>query len=519
MTRLLTGCVRRSSLALGALLSIAVTTCTPPLAAPTAAGASPLASLALAPLAAGTATAAPPESADADAASSAAPDLELVALQTAGPGRIGSCNSVVARLHNAGTAPSPEAPEVRLDVHGEEIWSRTERAPRPVGPGETIEVWFHDVPLQGGRLTLLEAISDPADRVRESNETNNARRVHRDPQLLCGAPDGEVPPGHELRVHVRRLESAAGPGAAVEEAEVEVSSPLGAGAVIARGRTGPDGTAVLELPANERSPVLRVTVGAPGCAPEMRLAPLAVSPARATDLDLEVSCAVIAEPAREVEPGILEIETALPGLLRIDEREAVPVGPGSRIEEHRPGARVRVRASSAHGLVFHDEIVAVPRDRGVALVVDAPPLFALPGGDALEDLRSGLLWTVGATTTASHEEAATVCAGVERAGAIDWRLPSIDELVFVLGVADGGTAARQGLGGLSPCCLWSATEHSVGGALTYYLDGGHIYGRRPEESGIGALCVRGTPYDLDPLLVPQRYRDRLPARRSFTPPP
>ena len=45
-----------------------------------------------------------------------APDLEIVALQTTGPGRIGDCNAVVARLHNRGSAATTEAPAVRLDV-------------------------------------------------------------------------------------------------------------------------------------------------------------------------------------------------------------------------------------------------------------------------------------------------------------------------------------------------------------------------------------------------------------------
>ena len=64
-----------------------------------------------------------------------APDLEIVALQTTGPGRVGDCNAVVARLHNAGTAPTAEAPAVRLEISGGVAWTRTATASAPLAPG------------------------------------------------------------------------------------------------------------------------------------------------------------------------------------------------------------------------------------------------------------------------------------------------------------------------------------------------------------------------------------------------
>jgi hypothetical protein len=72
------------------------------------------------------------------------------------------------------------------------------------------------------------------------------------------------------------------------------------------------------------------------------------------------------------------------------------------------------------------------------------------------------------------------------------------------------------LPGRSECCLWSSTEHA-GLRLTFYVEGGHIYGRGADQSGVGALCVRGTAYAADPLLVPSRYHDRLPGNRRFRP--
>jgi hypothetical protein len=449
-----------------------------------------------------------------------AADLELVALQTSGPGRIGACNDVVARLRNAGGAPTAEAPEVRLVVSGGPAWSSTARASGPIGASETVEVWFHEVPLAGGLLSTLEATADPADRQRESNESNNARRVDREPRVACGAPGDQPSPGRELRVRVRRRATADGAAVPVGAATVTAVSVLGPGAVLAETVTADDGGAALAIPSGERSPVVRVTVTAHGCAPATALATLPAAPGGAVDLDVEISCAAVAAPPPPAAAvsGQLEIETALPGLLRLDDDAPVPVEPGARVTVRRPGGVVRVRLSSAGGTTFHDASAAVPASSVATLVVDAPPLRAVDGADAIEDLRSGLLWSVGATSSASYRAAAATCAGLERAGAGDWRLPTIDELGFVLhAAADGAPGAT--LRGLSPCCLWSTTEHAVGGQLTFYLDGGHIYGRRPEEAGVGALCVRGVAYQLDPLSVPERYRDRLPGVRSFRPSP
>ncbi len=117
-----------------------------------------------------------------------APDLEIVALQTTGPGRIGDCNAVVARLHNRGSAATPEAPAVRLDDHRKRTVVTDGEAATPLAPGDTVEVWFEQVPLPAG-LSRMEATSDPDGRVGESDESNNTRQVPRDPQLACGAPD------------------------------------------------------------------------------------------------------------------------------------------------------------------------------------------------------------------------------------------------------------------------------------------------------------------------------------------
>jgi hypothetical protein len=261
----------------------------------------------------------------------------------------------------------------------------------------------------------------------------------------------------------------------------------------------------------------------------------------APDLDFALDCAGGASSMDEAGPGVLVIEAALPGYLRLDDEEPRTVSLGERITERRPGARVRVRALSRGGVLFHDSTVDVPRDAGRRIVIDAPPLQAVFGSDVVEDLRTGLLWTVGARAASSFDDAVAGCERLETGGAADWSLPEIDHLAFVLlahggaaagvaaaggatpggaapddapgdGAADGGTL----LPGLSDCCLWSTTAHADW-RLTFYVDGGHIYGRDPTQAGVGALCVRGEPHAADPLLVPERYRDRLPGQRRFRP--
>ena len=386
---------------------------------------------------------------------------------------------------------------------GDEQWSQTARATAPLAPGETVELWFRNVPLPAG-LSRLEAISDPDGRVGESDETNNTRDVARDPRLDCGAPEPPPAPGIELRVVV---------SAPVAGATIEVTSPLRAGVVLASATAGTDGRATLTVPHDPRTPVLRVTASAPGCPPAVRLATPTAGATAPLDLEIELVCptvsAAAADPPRA---GTLEIETALPGLLQIDDEAPAAVTFGTKLTLARPGARVRIRQSSANGTSFYDQTVDVPRDAERRLVIDAPALRGLAADPAMvEDLRSGLLWTVGAATTSGQPAASAICASLERGGKSDWRLPDIDELAFVL-EAPGGVP----LPGRSDCCLWSATEHA-GLRLTFYVEGGHIYGRGADQSGIGALCARGDAHVADPLLVPQRYHDRLPGNRRFTP--
>jgi hypothetical protein len=452
-----------------------------------------------------------------------APDLDIFALQTTGPGRIGDCNAVVARLHNAGTAATAGAPAVRLDVTGTAVWTRTARAAAPLEPGSTVEVWFQGVPLEGGVLTHIVATADPDGDEHESNETNNLRRVPRDPQLPCGAPEPPAAAGFELRVLVVARAGAAEDSTPLAAAEITVTSPLGAGVVLASGVTGPDGRAILAVPPDPRSPVLKVTASAPGCPAETRLATPTAAPARPLELTLELVCASEAVAARGAEAGVLEIETALPGSVTLDDGPARAVTFGTRITVRRPGVSVRLRASSAHGTVFHDATVEVPREAGRLVVIDAPALRIMPNEDErataiVEDLRTGLLWTPGAPASPRFEAAAAICDDLDRGGATDWRLPTIDDLVFVLEARDRatGAGAEVPLDRLDACCWWSSTAHA-GLQLTYYVEGGHIYGRRAEEAGIGALCVHGSAYDVDPLLVPDRYHDRLPGRRRFRP--
>jgi hypothetical protein len=430
------------------------------------------------------------------------PDLEIVALQTTGPGRIGDCNAVVARLHNAGAATTAEAPAVRLQVSAADTWTKTARTSAPLAPGDTVEVWFERVPLPAG-LSRVEAISDPEGRVSESDESNNARHVPRDPQLACGAPDPAPAPGIELRVHM---------AAPIAGATIEVTSPLRAGVVIASAITGADGRATLTVPPDSRTPVLRVTATAPGCSPAMGLVAPAPGAPAPLDLTLDLACPGVSAavaPARL--PGALEIETALPGSLRIDDEPPAPVTFGTRLTVERPGGRVRLRQSSVNGTPFYDETIEVP-PAGRRLVIDTEALRPLAADPmVVEDLRSGLSWSVGAAAVPDQPAASAICEGLERGGASDWRLPDIDELALVM-QTPGGVP----LPGLSGCCLWSSTEHA-GLRLTFYVEGGHIYGRGADEGGVGALCVRGVAHTADPLLVPQRYRDRLPGSRRFRP--
>ncbi|HEX2466305.1 MAG TPA: CARDB domain-containing protein [Thermoanaerobaculia bacterium] len=430
-----------------------------------------------------------------------APDLEIVALQTTGPGRIGDCNAVVARLHNRGSAPTAEAPAVRLEVSGSQRWSQTATAATPLAPGATAEVWFQRVPLPAG-LSRVEAISDPEGRVGESDENNNTRQVPRDPQLACGVADPPATPAIELRVLVT---------APIAGVVIEVASPMRAGAVLASATTAADGRATLTVPPDPRSPVLRVTASAPGCPPAVRLA-TPTAGQTPLDLTIELSCPIAPSAAGQQRPGVLEIETALPGLLQIDDETPAAVTFGTKLTLERPGARVRLRQSSANGTSFYDRTVDVPRDATRREVIDAPVLRGIAADPSVvEDLRSGLLWSVGAATTTGQPAASAICESLERGGNGDWRLPEIDELAFVL-EAPGGVP----LLGLSDCCLWSSTEHA-GLRLTFYVEGGHIYGRGADQGGVGALCARGAAHVADPLLVPERYRDRLPGNRRFRP--
>jgi hypothetical protein len=431
-----------------------------------------------------------------------APDLEIVALQTTGPGEIGDCNAVVARLHNAGSAPTAAAPAVRLEISGAHTWSRTARAGAPLAPGETVEVWFERVPLPAG-LSRLEAISDPEGLVGESDESNNRRQVPRDPRLVCGAPDPTPPAAIELRVLLTTPTAGA---------IVEVMSPLRDGVVIASATTGADGRATLTVPPDPRLPVLRVTAAAPGCRPAVGVATPTVSASAPLELTLDLACPSGSPAGESPRRGTLDIETALPGTLRVDEEPPARVTFGTRVTVERPGGRVRLRQSSVHGELFYDETIEVPRDAARRVVIDAPALRVVAGDSTVvEDLRSGLAWTVGAVATAGQAAASAICEGLERSGATDWRLPDIDELSFVMQTPGGPPLAD-----VSACCLWSETEHA-GLRLTFYVEGSHIYGRGSEEGGVGALCVRGTAHTADPLLVPERYHDRLPGRRRFRP--
>jgi len=455
------------------------------------------------------------------------PDLEIVALQSVGPGRVGDCNSVVARLHNRGTAKTRIAPSLRLDITGPAPWSRIAAASAPIDPGQTVEVWFEQVPLPAG-LSRLQATSDPDHQVAESDETNNTRQVPRDPQVACGAPDPPPTTSTQLRVRVTASGDAGAPTPPIVGARVEVTSPLRAGVVVASGVTAADGVATLDIPFDSRTPVLRVTATSPGCAPGVQVttpsggsAALAgtVAPpgtaAAPAELTMALSCSAQSAPAEPIaKPGTLSIETALPGLLQIDDRAPEPVTFGTRREIERPGAIVRVRQTSASGTVFFDQTFNLGANAPRDITIDAPLLRAhASGSDVVEDLRTGLLWTVGAATTDGQPAAAAICDGLARGEANDWRLPDIDELAFLL---EAHQRAAAPLRGLSDCCLWSTTEHA-GGRLTFYLDGGHIYGRNADERGVGALCVRASAYPVDPVLVPARYHDRLPGARRFRP--
>ena len=75
------------------------------------------------------------------------------------------------------------------------------------------------------------------------------------------------------------------------------------------------------------------------------------------------------------------------------------------------------------GVLFHDSTVDVQQQEGRTLVIDAPPLQAVFGSDVVEDLRTGLLWAVGAREVSSFDDAVATCERLEVGGASDWRLP------------------------------------------------------------------------------------------------
>jgi hypothetical protein len=277
--------------------------------------------------------------------------------------------------------------------------------------------------------------------------------------------------------------------------------------------TGVAGRVTLTVPPDPRTPVLRVNASAPGCTPGVGLVTPVPGETAPLDLTIDLDCSAGAAGASSApRPGTLEIETALPGALRIDDGPPRPVTFGTQLRIDRPGGRVHVRQWSANGTLFYDETVDVPRDASRRLVIDAPALRPQTAdGTVVEDLRSGLSWAVGALATPGQAAASAICDDLDRGGAPDWRLPDIDELAFVMGVPGGVPLAD-----LSACCLWSSTEHA-GLRLTFYVDGGHIYGRGADQGGVGALCVRGAALPVDPLVVPERYHDRLPGNRRFRP--
>jgi hypothetical protein len=409
---------------------------------------------------------------------------------------------------------------VRLEVtNGSERWSRTVAAASPLAADVTVDLRFESVPLVAG-LSRLEARADADSRVPEVDENNNLRWIPRDPQLACGAPDPSPAPGTEIAVTVTRAGTAAAP---LARATIEVASALGAGPVVATATSADDGRAALHIPADSRSPVLRLEARAPGCAPSTRVVTLpgvAAAPAP----PLEVAIDLVCEESAAGVPGApnaggarrLEIEAALPGRLQLDEGAPTSMTFGTKVVVEPPGAKVRVRATSLTGVLFFDRTLDLDGDSATTLTIDAPVLRA-EARDArvVEDLRSGLEWAVGATAADSQAAAAATCDRLVRGGASDWRLPDIDQLAFVL-EARARLGDRALLPELSTCCVWSSTEHA-GLRLTFYVEGGHIYGRRSEEAGVGALCVRGTPYTQDPLFVPDRYHDRLPGARRFRP--
>ena len=297
-------------------------------------------------------------------------------------------------------------------------------------------------------------------------------------------------------------------------ATIEVTSPLRAGVVLASATAGADGRATLTVPFDARSPVLRVTASAPGCPPAVRLATPTAGMQAPLDLTIELSCPTARSGRRgPAAPRSARDRDRASRSAAIDDEAPAPVTFGTKLTLERPGARVRVRQSSANGTPFYDQTFDVPRDAAQRVVIDAPRP-ARPRrrsrhrrGPAVRSAVDG----GGRHHAAVNRRPPRSARVSERGGESDWRLPEIDELAFVL-EAPGGVP----LPGLSACCLWSSTEHA-GLRLTFYVEGGHIYGRGADQGGVGALCARGKAHVADPLLVPERYHDRLPGNRRFRP--
>ena len=399
----------------------------------------------------------------------------------------------MARLHNRGSAPTTEAPAVRLQVSrpGANSGRRRRARPRPSRRAR---------PSSSGSATCRcppGSVASKRSRIRTVAWASRTKATT--PVTWRGIR------GSPAALRSRRRPPASScafvVSAPVAGATIEVTSPLRAGVVLASATAGADGRATLTVPHDPRTPVLRVTASAPGCPPAVRLATPTAGATAPLDLDDRAARArrsrrPAADPAARRHAS--RSRAALPGLLQIDDEAPAAVTFGTKLTLARPGARVRVRQSSANGTSFYDQTIDVPRDAERRLVIDAAG-SARPGRrprrrrgpavrSAVDGGRRHHLGSAGGVRDLRRASSAAARATGVYPTSTSWRSCSRRPAAFPF---PAGPTAACGARPSTPACASRSTSRA-----------GTSTDAAPTRAGSARSASRGAAHAADPLLVP-----------------